>query len=121
MKKRILIIDDSESIRELLGNALENAGYDVIKAIDGKDGVSKLEEPNIFLIISDLNMPQMDGIEVIKHLRKHPVYQFTPIIVLTTESQEAKRMEAKEAGATGWMTKPFNTDKLITVIKKIIR
>ena len=121
MKKRVLIIDDSESIRELVGNALENAGYEVIKGVDGKDGVLKLEESNICIIISDLNMPKMDGIEVIKHVRKHPVYKYTPIIVLTTESMEAKRIEAKNAGATGWMIKPFETSNLITTIKKVIR
>jgi two-component system chemotaxis response regulator CheY len=122
MKRSILIIDDSESIREVIAAGLEDAGYQVIKGINGEDGLQCLEKhPAIELIITDLNMPVMDGISLLKAVRKSPKHSFLPVIILTTESQESKRQEARAAGATGWIIKPFSKEKLITVIKKIVR
>lgn len=122
MKKNVLIIDDSESIREVIASGLESAGYNVIKGINGEDGLKCLNEnKSVDLVITDLNMPIMDGITFLKEVRKNAKYMYLPIIVLTTESQESKKMEAKNAGATGWIIKPFSSEKLISVIKKIIR
>ena len=122
MGKNILIVDDSESIREVVSLGLTNAGYNVIKGENGQDGIKLLgENENIKLIITDLNMPVMDGISFLKAVRKIPEYKYLPIIILTTESQEGKKLEAKEAGATGWIIKPFVREKLIAVVKKVIR
>ena len=123
MKKSILIVDDSESIRELVGNSLENAGYAVLKGVNGKDGLDVLKsaESTISLIITDLFMPEMDGIDLIKEVRKDDTYRFVPILMLTTESQAEKKQEGKRAGATGWMVKPFEEGKLLRIVKKVIR
>ncbi|MEP5612536.1 MAG: response regulator [Cyclobacteriaceae bacterium] len=122
MKKNILIVDDSESIRELVGNSLENAGYFVLKGINGKDGVEVLRsfDDNVSLIITDLFMPEMDGIDLIREVRKDSIYKFVPILMLTTESQAEKKLEGKKAGATGWMVKPFEEGKLLRIVKKVI-
>ena len=123
MKKNILIVDDSESIRELVGNSLEKAGYNVLKGVNGKDGVEVLRgfDDTVSLIITDLFMPEMDGIDLIKEVRKDNVYQFVPILMLTTESQAERKLEGKKAGATGWMVKPFEEGKLLRIVKKVIR
>lgn len=121
MEKNILIVDDSESIRELLGSTLESFGYKVVKGINGQDGLKQLENSNVQLIISDVNMPVMDGIEMVKEIRSKAAYKYVPIIMLTTESQLEKKTEAKNAGATGWIVKPFDKDRLLNVIKKVIR
>ncbi|MEN8247443.1 MAG: response regulator [Bacteroidota bacterium] len=120
MPNKLLIVDDSESIRELVGYNLEDAGYKVVKAVNGKDGLEKLNE-EIKLIVSDLNMPVMDGITMIKNIRKEPKYKHLPIIMLTTESQQGIKNEARKAGATAWIVKPFDRDKLIQVIKRFVR
>ncbi|MES2760871.1 MAG: response regulator [Bacteroidota bacterium] len=121
MKKNILIIDDSESIREVVANGLEQSGYNVIKGVNGADGLACLEKAeSVDLVITDLNMPVMDGISFLKAVRKDVKYKYLPIIILTTESQEQKKQEAKNAGATGWIIKPFSKEKLLTVIKKVI-
>ncbi|MGC8803321.1 MAG: response regulator [Bacteroidales bacterium] len=121
MAKTILIVDDSESIREVVSFTLENEGYKVLVAVDGKDALKFLDGTDIDLVITDLHMPVMDGIELIKHIRSMEKYQRIPILFLTTESQAAKKMEAKEAGATGWIIKPFVPAKLIAAINKVIR
>lgn len=121
MSKRIVVIDDSESIRELVGLTLENAGYTVEKGIDGVDGLRFFDGRDINLVITDLNMPHMDGIGVIKEVRQKDGYNTLPILVLTTESQAAKKEEAKAAGATGWIVKPFVAEKLISIVQKVIR
>ncbi len=122
MAKNILIVDDSESIREVVGLALRSEGYNVTVGVDGADGLRLLlETPNINLIVSDLNMPNMDGIQFLKEVRKIDKYKYLPILILTTESQEQKKMEAKNAGATGWIIKPFVKEKLLAVVKKVIR
>ena len=123
MKKCILIVDDSESIREVISTALIENGYEVIQGVDGKDGLDKLHSrsSDIKLILSDLNMPNMDGIQLVKEVRRDEKFKYLPIIMLTTESQATKKMEAKEAGATGWIIKPFEKDKLMNTIKKVLR
>ena len=121
MAKTILIVDDSESIREVVSFTLENEGYNVLVAVDGQDALKHLKGNPINLIITDLHMPIMDGIELIKEVRSMDAYKSIPILFLTTESQAAKKLEAKEAGATGWIIKPFVPAKLIAAINKVMR
>ena len=121
MAKTILIVDDSESIREVVSFTLENEGYKVLIAVDGSDALRFLDGTPIDLIITDLHMPNMDGIELIKAVRGMEIYQRIPILFLTTESQAAKKMEAKDAGATGWIIKPFVPAKLIAALNKVLR
>lgn len=121
MEKTILIADDSESIRELVEMTLQNAGYRVIKSNDGEHALSYLDGQHLDLIITDLNMPRMDGISLIREVRKKENYNRVPVLLLTTESQACKKEEAKQAGATGWIVKPFVQEKLIAVVQKVIR
>jgi two-component system chemotaxis response regulator CheY len=121
MAKTVLIVDDSESIRELVGLTLESSGYKVDKGVDGVDALKLLDGREINLVITDLNMPNMDGIQLIREVRKREGYSAVPILMLTTESQAVKKEEAKLAGATGWIVKPFVQEKLLDVVKKIIR
>lgn len=121
MAKTILIVDDSESIREVVSFTLENEGYNVLIANDGVDALKHFNGKMIDLIVTDLHMPNMNGIELIKEIRNKPDYQRVPILFLTTESQAAKKQEAKEAGATGWIIKPFVPAKLIAAINKVLR
>ena len=123
MAKSILIVDDSESIRELVGSTLEDAGYTVTRGVNGQDGLKQLEgiKEDVNLIITDLNMPVMDGIQLVKEVRKMESYKYLPIIILTTETQIMKKNEAKEVGATGWIVKPFDKERLLAVVKKVIR
>jgi len=121
MTKTILIVDDSESIREVVSFTLENEGYKVLVGIDGQDAIRFFDGSHIDLVITDLHMPIKDGIELIRNVRKLEKYQRTPILFLTTESQLAKKMEAKEAGATGWIIKPFVPAKLLEAINKVLR
>ncbi len=121
MGKTILTVDDSTSMRQMVSFTLKEAGYDVVEAVDGKDGISKLESNKIEMVITDLNMPNMDGIEMIRVARAMQQYKFIPIILLTTESQDSKKKEGKEAGATGWIVKPFKPEQLIAVIKKVLK
>lgn len=120
MSKTILIVDDSSSVRSVVGIALKGAGYDVIQACDGKDGLSKLTGQRVHLILSDVNMPNMDGITMVKEVKKLPNYKFTPICMLTTEAGQAKMMEGKAAGAKAWIVKPFQPPKLLDVVSKLI-
>jgi len=121
MAKTILIVDDSESIREVVNFTLENEGHSVLVGIDGKDAQKHLQGDKVDLIITDLHMPEMNGIDFIKFVRATQEYKSVPILFLTTESQTAKKMEAKEAGATGWIIKPFVPAKLIAAINKVMR
>lgn len=118
--KKILAVDDSVSIRTSISFVLKQEGYDITEAVDGVDGLAKAKADKFNLVITDINMPNMDGIEMIKQLRQTEGYKFTPIIALTTESQESKMQEGKAAGATGWIVKPFTSEKLIAIVKKII-
>jgi two-component system, chemotaxis family, chemotaxis protein CheY len=121
MEKTILIVDDSESIREVVSFTLEGEGFKVLVGVDGKDALKFLDGRGIDLIITDLHMPVMNGIELIREVRQMNDYSRIPILFLTTESQTAKKMEAKEAGATGWIIKPFVPAKLVAAINKVIR
>jgi two-component system chemotaxis response regulator CheY len=120
MSQLIMTVDDSASVRQMVSFTLKNAGYDVIEASDGKDALSKLSGP-IKMVITDLNMPNMDGISLIKNIRANPAYKFIPIVMLTTESQATKKQDGKDAGATGWIVKPFKPDQLLAVVKKVLR
>lgn len=118
--KKILAVDDSLSIRKSLSFILGNEGYEVVEAEDGVDALEKAQGEKFALVITDINMPRMDGIELTKQLRQTQGYKFTPIIALTTENQQDKMQEGKSAGATGWIVKPFTSEKLLAVVKKII-
>lgn len=120
MAKRIMTVDDSSSVRQMVGFTLKDAGYEVVEAVDGRDALGKLAG-KFDMIITDLNMPNMDGIELIRQVRSLPEYKFVPIVMLTTESQAGKKQEGKEAGATGWIVKPFKPDQLLAVVKKVVR
>jgi len=120
MAKRILTADDSASVRQMVSFTIKNAGYEVVEAVDGKDALSKLNGNPVHMVITDLNMPNLDGIGLVKSIRANPAYKFIPIILLTTESQESKKIEGKAAGATGWIVKPFKPEQLIAVIKKVL-
>lgn len=117
----ILFVDDSHSMRTLVSSCLIDAGHDVKVAEDGVAGLEVAANDQYDLIISDINMPKMNGIELIKELRKLSEYKFTPILILTTESSPEKKSEGKQAGATGWIVKPFNPEKLLQAINKVCR
>jgi two-component system chemotaxis response regulator CheY len=119
MSKTILTIDDSASIRQMVVMTLSAAGLDVVEAINGADGYTKATSQTVHAVITDLNMPVMNGIEFIRKYRTHPSSKGVPIILLTTESDETLKAEAKAAGATGWIVKPFKQDQLLAVIKKV--
>ncbi len=121
MSKRILTIDDSKTMRDMLMLTLAEAGFDVIQAVDGQDGLDVLgkETTPIDVIITDINMPRMDGYEVIRSLRRDPAHKSTPILVLTTESDTDKKNLARDAGATGWMVKPFDPERLVATVRKV--
>ena len=120
MGKTIMTVDDSASVRQMVSFTLKNAGYDVVEAVDGKDGLAKLTSA-VSMVITDLNMPNMDGIEFIKQVRTQAQFKFIPIIMLTTESQAGKKQDGKAAGATGWVVKPFNPEQLLAVVQKLLR
>jgi two-component system chemotaxis response regulator CheY len=120
MAKTILIVDDSASVRQVVGIALRGAGYDVVEGTDGRDGLTKLDGRKISLIVSDVNMPNMDGITFVKEVKKLPAYKFTPIIMLTTESQESKKLEGQAAGAKAWVVKPFQPAQLLGAVSKLV-
>ncbi|WP_348749542.1 response regulator [Pseudomonas rhodesiae] len=120
MAKSVLVVDDSSSVRQVVGIALKSAGYDVIEASDGKDALGKLNGQKVHLIISDVNMPNMDGITFVKEVKKLPNYKFTPIIMLTTESQESKKAEGQAAGAKAWVVKPFQPAQMLAAVSKLI-
>ena len=119
MAKVILTVDDSASMRQMVTFTLSDAGYAVIEAVDGNDALKKLTQP-VNLVITDLNMPNLDGIGLIRKIRASPTCKGLPIIMLTTESQESRKQEGKAAGATGWMVKPFSIPQLLAVVKKVL-
>lgn len=120
MAKTIMTVDDSSSVRQMVGLTLKWAGYQVVEAVDGKDALGKVAGATIDMVVTDLNMPNMDGITLIRELRKLPAFKFVPIIMLTTESQADRKQEGKSAGATGWIVKPFKPEQLLGVIKKVL-
>ncbi len=117
---KILAVDDSASIRQMVSFTIKGAGYDVVEANDGVDALAKAKSQKFDLVITDVNMPNMDGISLIKELRGLSNYKFTPLLMLTTESGGDKKAEGKTAGATGWIVKPFNPEQLLTTIKKVL-
>ncbi len=119
--KKILAVDDSASIRQMVNFTLKSAGYDVVDAVDGQDGLAKAGKDKFDTIITDLNMPNLDGIGLIAAVRKLPGYSFVPILMLTTESQAEKKDAGRKAGATGWIVKPFNAEQLKAVLQKLIK
>lgn len=120
MAKKIMTVDDSASVRQMVSFTLREAGYEVIEASDGKDALDKLSFNTVNMIITDLNMPNLDGISLIRAVRSSTSHKFIPIIMLTTESQDGKKMEGKAAGATGWIVKPFKPEQLLAVTKKVL-
>jgi two-component system, chemotaxis family, chemotaxis protein CheY len=115
----ILTVDDSSSIRAVVRFTLEGAGYHVIEACDGQEALEKLI-PGVRLVLTDLNMPRLDGIEVVRHIRANPDWRGLPIVMLTTESQDGKKQAGRAAGATGWIVKPFKPEQLLAVVKKVL-
>ena len=120
MAKTILIVDDSASLRQVVSIALKGAGYEVIEACDGKDALGKLTGQKVHLIISDVNMPNMDGISFVKAVKQQPAYKFTPVIMLTTESGESKKLEGQAAGAKAWVVKPFQPAQMLNAVSKLV-
>lgn len=120
MAKTILIVDDSASLRQVVAIALKGAGYDVIEGCDGVDGLAKLDGTKIHLIISDVNMPNMDGLTMVQKIKEMPAYKFTPIVMLTTEAGGDKKDIGKASGVKAWMVKPFKPDQMISAVQKLI-
>ena len=120
MAKRILIVDDSSSVRTVARMALRERGYEVIEASNGHEALTKLDAERCHLVISDVNMPSMDGITLLKEIKRHPNYKFTPVIMLTTEAGEDKKQEGRAAGAKAWITKPFQPQLLVDAVSKLI-
>jgi len=117
--KVILTVDDSVSVRQMVKLTLSDAGYTVVEAVDGKDALAKLTK-TVNLVITDLNMPNLDGIGLIRGIRTNPILRGVPIIMLTSESQESRKLEGKAAGATGWIVKPFTRQQMLAVVKRVI-
>ncbi|ESQ92804.1 response regulator [Asticcacaulis benevestitus] len=119
MAKRVLAVDDSKTMRDMVNFTLKNAGYEVIEAEDGLKALALAKAQSVDVILTDINMPNMDGISLVKELRAQPQYRSTPILILTTEGGDDKKAAGRAAGATGWIVKPFSPDKLIAVINKV--
>jgi two-component system chemotaxis response regulator CheY len=120
MAKTILAVDDSSSLRQMVAFSLKAAGYQVVEAVDGQDGLDKAKQQTVDLVLTDQNMPRMDGLALIKSLRGLPTYQKVPILMLTTESSDEMKTKGRAAGANGWLVKPFDPQRLIEVVKKVI-
>lgn len=121
MSQTVLVVDDSKTMRDMVSFTLTSAGYQVVQAGDGKEAVVKLSNGSRpALIVTDLNMPEMDGITLIQEIRKMPAFKFTPILMLTTESSDEKKSAGRAAGATGWIVKPFNPDQFLKILKKVL-
>jgi two-component system chemotaxis response regulator CheY len=120
MSKVIMSADDSASIRQMISSTLKKNGYEVIEAVDGKDALEKLHHVEVDMLISDLNMPNLNGIGLVRAARTIPACKFIPIIMLTTESDTSKKQEGKAAGVTGWLLKPFTSEQLMLVVNKVL-
>ena len=120
MSKTVLIVDDSASLRQVVSLSLKGAGYEVIEACDGRDALGKLGGQKVHLIISDVNMPNMDGIAFVREVKKNPSYKFTPVIMLTTEPGEEKKRLGQEAGARAWVVKPFQPQQMLAAVSKLV-
>jgi two-component system chemotaxis response regulator CheY len=120
MGKTILVVDDSASLRQVVSMALKGGGFDVIEACDGKDALTKLGGQKIHLVISDVNMPNMDGITFVREMKKNPAYKFVPVIMLTTEGSDSKKKAGQEAGAKAWIVKPFQPQQMLSAVSKLL-
>jgi two-component system chemotaxis response regulator CheY len=120
MAVTILAVDDSASMRQMVSFTLKHAGYEVIEAADGVDALEYARNNSVNLVLTDVNMPRMDGISLVRELRQLSAYKFTPMLMLTTEAEPDKKMQGKQAGATGWLVKPFNPEKLLATIAKVL-
>lgn len=120
MRKRILIVDDSPSVRQVQRHVLSGAGYEVLEAVDGADALARLAGVTAHLVLTDVNMPNLDGIGLLRTLRASPATRLIPILMVTTESDEARKQEGKAAGATGWIVKPFTPDQLLAVVRRVL-
>jgi len=120
MGKTVLVVDDSASLRQVVSLTLSGAGYDVLEACDGKDALAKAAGQKIHLIISDVNMPNMDGLTFVREVKKNPTYKFTPVIMLTTESGDDKKKSGQEAGAKAWVVKPFQPQQMLAAVSKLL-
>ncbi len=116
----ILAVDDSASMRKMVAFTLTGAGYQVVEAVDGQDGFEKAQTNKIDLVLTDQNMPRLDGLGLTRKLREHPVFKTVPILILTTESSDQMKQAGRAAGATGWLVKPFDPNKLLQVIQKVL-
>ncbi|KAA0589540.1 response regulator [Azospirillum oryzae] len=119
VKKKVMTVDDSRTMRDMVSFTLRGAGYEVVEAADGQQAMSAIATTKVDLVITDLNMPVMDGLTLIRRLRAIPAHRTLPILMLTTEADESKKAEGRAAGATGWIVKPFNPDKLVSVVQKV--
>lgn len=117
---RVLAVDDSVAMRQMVSFTLKGAGYEVLEATDGQEALELAKSAEVDLVVTDVNMPKMDGISLIRELRALPSYKFIPMLMLTTESGAAKKRAGKDAGATGWIVKPFNPEQLLAVVQKIL-
>ena len=117
---RVLTVDDSNSLRRMVAFTLKRAGHEVVQAADGSEGLTKVQEQKIDLALVDVNMPSMGGIEMVTEMRKLPEYTRTPILMLTTESSDEKKQEGRQAGATGWIVKPFSPEQLLAIVEKVL-
>ncbi|MFI4895900.1 MAG: response regulator [Steroidobacterales bacterium] len=120
MSKRILAVDDSASIRHLVGVTLRAAGYEVAEAADGQEALEYAREHSVDLVLADVNMPRMDGITLVAQLRSLPNYRLTPLLLLTTESSSQSKQQGKQAGATGWIIKPFHPEQLLATLERVL-
>ena len=120
MAKTILAVDDSGSLRQMLVFTLKAAGYQVVEAVDGRDGLDKAKQQQFDLVLTDQNMPNMDGLTLIRSLRALPSYARVPILMLTTESSDEMKSKGRTAGATGWLVKPFDPNRLTEVVRKVL-
>lgn len=121
MANAALVVDDSTSMRQMVSFTLKEAGFDVIEAGNGQEALDNVAGKAVNVVVTDLNMPVMDGMTLIRELRGKPEFKFTPILMLTTESQDTKKQEGRDAGATGWIVKPFNPEQLMQVVNKVVR
>lgn len=120
MSKNILVVDDSSSVRTVVGMALRGHGYAVIEAVNGVDALKRLDGRPVHLIISDVNMPEMDGLTLLKEIKKHPVYRFTPVMMLTTETADDKKSIGRQEGARAWMSKPFRPEQMLDAVQRLV-